>query len=158
MADTPFNGRLRRVVVGLDGSEGSERALGVVVDLATACGAEVVAVHAVEPRVHTAALGGLEAARLPTEVAEEWYGRLREDLDGRWSQPLRDAGLRCRTLLVDGDPAGVLIDVARREHADLVVTGTRGRGGFAEAMLGSVSHHLTHHSPVPVLVVPDPGR
>jgi nucleotide-binding universal stress UspA family protein len=47
-----------------------------------------------------------------------------------------------------------LLDIARRESADLVIVGSRGRGGFREMLLGGVGHHLTHHSPVPVVIVP----
>jgi nucleotide-binding universal stress UspA family protein len=48
----------------------------------------------------------------------------------------------------------MLIEIARTEGAELVVTGRRGRGGFAELLLGSTSHQLTHHVDRPLVIVP----
>jgi nucleotide-binding universal stress UspA family protein len=68
--------------------------------------------------------------------------------------PLRDRGVACRTLVETGNPAEVLNRVAVQEDADLVVVGRRGRGGFAEMLLGSVPHALAHHSTRPLVIVP----
>ena len=55
-----------------------------------------------------------------------------------------------------GSAALVLI---REGHAsDLLVVGSRGHGGFAGLVLGSVSSQLAHHAPCPVVIVPDPAR
>jgi len=59
-----------------------------------------------------------------------------------------------RTEVVDGYPPKVIIDVAAREAADLVVTGRRGLGGFKELLLGSTSNHLSHHLDRALLIVP----
>ncbi len=53
-----------------------------------------------------------------------------------------------------GDPAEVLIDTAKRKHADAIVAGRRGRGRLAGLLLGSVSQKLTCLAPCPVIVVP----
>ena len=60
-------------------------------------------------------------------------------------------GARVRPLVVRGNAARVLLDAAR--GADLLVLGTRGYGGFAEALLGSVSQHCVHHAACPVVIV-----
>lgn len=50
--------------------------------------------------------------------------------------------------------APTLIAIANQVHADLIVTGSRGLGGFGELLLGSVSHQLVLHAQVPVVVIP----
>jgi nucleotide-binding universal stress UspA family protein len=54
-------------------------------------------------------------------------------------------------VVAEGHPAQVLIEAAA--DADLLVVGSRGYGGFASALLGSVSQHCTHHAPCPVVVI-----
>jgi nucleotide-binding universal stress UspA family protein len=61
--------------------------------------------------------------------------------------------LTVETRLVDGSPVDVLVQESR--HVELVVVGTRGRGGFAGMLLGSTSDGILHHAKGPVLVVPD---
>lgn len=56
--------------------------------------------------------------------------------------------------LVEGHPVGILIEASA--HADLLVVGSRGHGGFVGALLGSVSHRCVAHAACPVVVVPPP--
>jgi hypothetical protein len=60
-----------------------------------------------------------------------------------------------RKLICDGAVAGLL---AEAKGADLLVVGSRGRGGFAGLLLGSVSQEVAHHAPCPVVVVPPAGN
>jgi nucleotide-binding universal stress UspA family protein len=71
-----------------------------------------------------------------------------------WCAPLAAAGVRHREVMVVGRAARVLLDVADREGADLVVTGRRGLNTLGELVLGSVSHNLVHASKRPVVLVP----
>ncbi|MET1021251.1 MAG: universal stress protein [Arthrobacter sp.] len=61
--------------------------------------------------------------------------------------------LTVETQLVDGSPVDMLVEASR--HVELVVVGTRGRGGFAGMLLGSTSDGILHHAKGPILVVPD---
>src|SRR5204862_2351956 len=63
-------------------------------------------------------------------------------------------GVEVHKAIAEGPPDTVLREVAA--HADLLVVGPRGRGGFTELLLGSVSSQVTHHAPCPVTVVPPP--
>ena len=55
----------------------------------------------------------------------------------------------------EGNPAKILLEAA--DGADLLVVGSRGHGGFAEALLGSVSQHCVHHAPCPVVIIRGPS-
>ena len=59
---------------------------------------------------------------------------------------------------MEGGAAGVLVDLARDERADLLVVGSRGHGGFEGLLLGSVSATLAHHTPCPLAIVPPAAR
>ena len=66
---------------------------------------------------------------------------------------LDSRGIAAKGIVEDGDPRIALVDLARREHADLVVVGSHGRTGLARLVLGSVASHVTTHAPCSVLVV-----
>ena len=142
---------LQRLLVGTDGSEAAIRAVAWAASLARQLDAEVIAVHVFT--FDPAQLSD-DLVVLPEEEMERLKEKSRSFLDGTWSAPLRSAGARFRTLLETGNAARALLDAAKREGADLIIVGSRGRGGFREMLLGSVGHHLTHHSPVPVVIVP----
>jgi nucleotide-binding universal stress UspA family protein len=144
--------RPRRIVVGLDGSEGSSRALQWVVDTAKPLDAEVVTVHV----HHLAAYLPAPRGVTPPMDTETWQEELQRTFTTDWCAPLRKAGVRYRPVFDDGTApaASALMRIAQQEGADMIVVGSRGLGGFAELLLGSVSHQLAHHSPIPVVIVP----
>jgi nucleotide-binding universal stress UspA family protein len=146
----------KRILVGLDGSSGSARALRWAIEMAKLLGAEIVAVYVVELLSPTAVGYGLA----PIEFPDGWLDDLRRQFETQWSAPLKEAGLHYRTVFETGarGPAPTLIAVADEVHADLIVTGSRGLGGFGELLLGSVSHQLVQHAPVPVVVIPSQHR
>ena len=145
---------IRRIVVGVDGSPHAAHALSWAAQLALALDAEVVAVHAVDPRLFVPVIQAL-GPPAPPAVDREWYDEVRDAFEKDWVSPLRAAGVHYRTRMIDGTPALALVDAAVAEDADLLVVGSRGRGGFAGLVLGSVSTHVVHHAHRPVVVVPD---
>jgi nucleotide-binding universal stress UspA family protein len=142
---------IQRVVVGIDGSAGSAAALRWAARLARAAGAEVIAVHVVEPDSYD-----VRPIGLPRTILNEagWRDAVREELQMTWCRPLAEAGVRHRVLIEEGHAGPCLAEVAQDERADLVVTGRRGLSGLAELVQGSVSAYLTHHAPCPVAAVP----
>jgi nucleotide-binding universal stress UspA family protein len=141
----------RRILVGVDGSESAARAVAWCAEHAPAFDAEVVAVHAVEEPVYPLPTIAYVAVPPLDEAARAELHRLLEE---EWCAPLREAGVRHRAVLADGPPAAVILQLAEEEDVDLVVTGRRGRGGFAELLLGSTSHHVSHHVRRPLVIVP----
>lgn len=147
--------RSPKIVIGLDGSAGSIHALQWAIDMAKRLGGEIVAVHVDNPQIYVPAPMGI----LPPAETLQQRSDLAEAFASEWCLPLRKAGIRFRATLEEGTPIGaVLIEVAIREGAEMIVVGTRGLTVVTEFLLGSVSHQVAHHSPIPVVIVPPAVR
>ncbi|HMJ39951.1 MAG TPA: universal stress protein [Verrucomicrobiae bacterium] len=142
------NSVIRRIVVGVEGSESSTAALKWTARLAKTLGSQVIAVYAVDvPAYYPEPYG------LPVQFDTEWRAAIESEFENKWCKPLKAAGVKYRAVIEDGRAASVITDVADRENADIVVVGRRGRSGVAELLLGSTSHELVLHSRRPVLVI-----
>ena len=138
-----------KIVVGVDGSEVSLRAVAWCAKYAGALGAEVIAVHAVELPVYPSTVGFIP---MPVYMPAD-REKLEKVLVDEWSEPLARANVPFRTVLEEGNPTEVIRETAEAEDADLVVVGRRGLGGFGELLLGSTSHALSHHLKRPILIL-----
>jgi nucleotide-binding universal stress UspA family protein len=139
---------VRRVVVGVDGTEGSRRALEWVARLAAATGAEVVAAHVLTYNREF-------AKDLSLDTMRTWRSELRDELQTRWIEPLINAAVTHRTVLVEDDsPATGLLRTCHEEQADLIVVGAKSHRGLGDRILGGVSYRITHAARLPVVVVP----
>jgi nucleotide-binding universal stress UspA family protein len=136
---------LKRIVVGVDGSEAAAAALAWAGRLARRVGAEVVVAHAFQP----------EESEVPLDRYDELQAQAETRLAGEWTTPLTDSGAPYRILLLSGAP-DVLLNAAETEHADLLVVGPRGHGRFAGLHIGSVAHYLARHTTRPLAIVPAP--
>lgn len=136
------------VLVGIDGSPASLRAADWAAAYAQVhgFGLHLVCSYAV-PSFTTAALDGGYAALDDTAIADGARAVLDEAV-----ARLTPVGLRMTSAVATGDAAAVLVDLSRGAAA--VVVGTRGRGGFAERLLGTVSSALPAHAHCPTIVVP----
>jgi len=140
-----------KIVVGVDGSEPSNRAVKWCATYAGVLDAEIVVVHSIDMPVYTSLIpGSFPVAQLVPQDFDE----LRERITLVWCAPLAKANVPFRVVLMSTGPAPAIIEVAKTEQADLVVTGRRGGGGFAELVLGSTSRALTHHLDCPLVLVP----
>jgi nucleotide-binding universal stress UspA family protein len=132
------------VVAGVDGSPTSIRALGAAFDEASWRGARLVAVHSWQDSDYVP-----EYVALGAEPAEEERARvLAESLAG-WQEKYPD--VEVERVVVKDRPRHQLLE--RSATAQLVVVGSRGRGGFKGLLLGSTSQALVYHAGCPVLVV-----
>jgi nucleotide-binding universal stress UspA family protein len=138
------------MLVGVDGSESSHRAVAWCAAHATALDANVIAVHAIEVPVHAL----LPDAYAPPAYADLDREKIREVLREQWCSQLNAANVPFDAEVIEGYPADVIIEAARRAEADLVVIGRRGLGGFKKLLLGSTSHHLSHHLDHTLVIVP----
>lgn len=137
----------RTVVVGVDGSEGAQRALRFAIDEAAAHDWRVMLVHGVDVGLSAADPYGGGA------VLEQLQQSGRAALDAAAAEVVK-AGLEASTKLEVGSPAYALIDAAK--GAAMLVVGSRGHGGFMGLLLGSVSSACVHHAHCPIVVVPKP--
>ena len=137
------------IVVGVDGSPSSMSALRWAIRQAALTGAAVDAVIAWYYPAATVGYGwaptGADAGFDFRETAEKVLAGAIASAVG----PGSSVGVRAR--VVEGNPAQVLLDAC--DSADLLVVGSRGHGGFTEALLGSVSQHCVHHAHCPVVVI-----
>jgi nucleotide-binding universal stress UspA family protein len=146
---------LKRVLVGLDGSEAAAAARWAA-EAVQDCGGEVLAVHAVEtfPVVRQAAQSAGRGLGILSSGVTDREEESSRALDERWCRPLRDAGVPYRTVLEEADPVQALLDTARREDADLIVVGHQGGTGFLHRLFRELSDQLIDHAERPVVVVP----
>ncbi len=141
--------KMKRIVVGLDGSPESVRALDWAADFSEITGAEITAVTVFDAGPYMS--WGVSPVYVPD--FEQLRTGLHDELES-WCEPLRLRGVTYRALVRDGSAAEELLKEADAEPTDLIVVGSRGRGGFRELVMGSVAHHVTQNSRHPVLIVP----
>ena len=135
------------VLVGVDGSPTGERALAVAFDEASLRGAPLVALHAWSD-VRADAWFGETSGWSWQEVEQHQHAVLAERLAG-WQEQYPDVAID--RVVVRDQPVRYLVE--RGADAQLIVVGSRGRGGFTGMLLGSTSQALLHTAPRPLLVV-----
>ncbi|BBC91710.1 universal stress protein [Streptomyces griseofuscus] len=138
-----------RIVVGVDGSEGSKQALNWAVRQAELTGGWVEAVIAWDvPQFH-GALGWMPPSSSDEAALE---GRARSEVTSAVEEAVAaHPTVQVSTVARYGTPAGVLLEASR--DAALLVVGSRGLGGFKGLLLGSVAQHCVQHAHCPVLVL-----
>ena len=144
-------GSTPRIVVGIDGSEGSRAALAAAIDEAARTGAEVEAVA-----TYAQADYWTDLSSVVPPSHEQIVGDLQERTRALVAEVLADAregasAVPVRAEVFQGPAAEVLVH--RAASADLLVVGSRGRGEFRGLLLGSVALHCAMHAACPVLVV-----
>jgi nucleotide-binding universal stress UspA family protein len=134
----------RNVVTAYDGSEGAKAALEVAARLAATDGASLTLVHSVARPV------GMDPP-IPRQPDPEQVAEGRHLVEHAIAN--LDPALGASPWIASGPPGEAILAVADEIGADLIVTGSRGRGRLARTVLGSVSTHLVQNSGCDVLVV-----
>ena len=151
----------RPVLFCYDGSEGSKAALSVAVELVMHP-ADAVVLVVWTPVALQLARGGSLLAAVPNEGEmdeEESAAAQRLADEGAEAARRRGYNASARIARANESVAKTIREVAREIDACLIVCGQRGRGAFASAVLGSVSHQLSAHAERPVLIAPQhPAR
>jgi nucleotide-binding universal stress UspA family protein len=139
------------VVVGIDGSASATAALRWSAAEARLRGSRLLVVHAWTPVYTDVLLGG---GFSPSRANGSEMHKAAEDLLVRATAGLDAEGVEIEYRAVEGSAPEVLIAAAA--EGDLLVVGSRGRGGFAGLLLGSVSQQCAHHASCPVVIVHAP--
>ncbi len=139
---------LRRIVVGVDGSPSAEIALRHAIRQARAWDAELVAVAGVPVGAGAGLLAWLPASIDHEQVLADVTEGLNVIIDRHEAE---HPGLTIKRIVLDGTGAELLTEFSTA--SDLIVVGSRGRGGFRGLLLGSTSQAVLHHSACPVMVV-----
>ncbi len=141
---------LTRILCPTDFSEVSTKAEAYATSLARYYGAALHLLHVDPPTPVMAPYG-----EMPVDVRlfEDQRQQAEHDLAAARDRA-RAAGVAADASIRGGYPAREVLDVADREHSDLIVLGTHGRGGFEHLLLGSVAEKVMRKAPCPVMVVP----
>lgn len=150
-------GRYKKIVVPIDGSGWSERAVPHAVDLARISQGEIILLHVFKPPLYeyqdTLALAG----------EDNQISQIRDDIKQRLKalrSQLRSEGVDCRVQVIEAvGIASQICDYIKEEDADLVVMSTHGRSGLSRFVFGSVAHKVMQEVDIPVLLIrPDKGE
>ncbi|MFM7795776.1 MAG: universal stress protein [Candidatus Nitrosotenuis sp.] len=137
--------KIKRIIVPMDGSKTSFRALAEAIEVARACHATILGIHSIP---------FLPADFMPSVVPYKIYqkkeaGKFFEDAKNRSAK----LGILFSYAITYGSPVEQILAIAKKKKADLIVMGARGKGRVSELFLGSVSNAVLHKSSVPVLLV-----
>jgi nucleotide-binding universal stress UspA family protein len=149
-----MQGRYKKIVVPIDGSGLSQRAIPHAVDIARANQSEIILLHVFRPPAreyaNIIALAGQESQiDVVREQTKQYLIGLRTEL--------RDEGIECRVQMIEGASAAhLIVDYINGEEVDLVVMSTRGHTGLARMVFGSVANTVMQSVRVPcMLIYPD---
>ena len=138
---------ISKILVPVDGSDNSLRALDQALFLAKSTGASITAMHVIEspPTVY------VESQKLLNELLANYRKESAKILD-KCKEIAQKQGLKIETVLAEGDAASNINGYADKESFDLIVIGSRGLGKLKSAILGSTSNKVLHHSKGTVMI------
>jgi nucleotide-binding universal stress UspA family protein len=147
---------IEKILLATDGSATAMKAAALAADVATCCKAEVIVLSVAQPVAYSDFApmyggGGIDP-ELYAGLVDEWTKLARSEADEQ-TEVLQRQGVKA-SAVVEVSPSvdASIIEVAEREHADLIVMGTHGRSALARAVLGSVADRVVRNGSVPVLL------
>ncbi|HXV88264.1 MAG TPA: universal stress protein [Nitrososphaeraceae archaeon] len=140
-----------KILVPVDGSEISYRALNAALFFSEKLGSEITVIHVMEdiPITH------IESQKLLNDMLEISVAckQQGQDILSKCSETAKNKGLMVNTILLKGNPASKVLDFCKNGKYDVIILGSRGRGKIKEIILGSVSSKILHNSSCPVLLI-----
>jgi nucleotide-binding universal stress UspA family protein len=139
---------MKKIIIATDGSSHAQEAVAFGLELASEQEAEVTFVHVLPPDEFAAGRLGPAIPIQHREPMDESEAALKDA-----AEAAEKAGVSYKLERISGTPVEAIIALADEQDADLIVTGSHGRGAIGSALLGSVSTQLVKHAKRPVLVV-----
>ena len=142
----------KHILLATDGSQASEHAAALAVDLARSQGAKLMAIYVIDPYPYMM-MGEVNPYGLQAymSAAQEVAAQAHAAVDGLCKQGATPVPLQVR-LIENVAAASGILECAQEAGADLIVVGSHGRSGIMRLMLGSVASRVVAESKVPVLV------
>ena len=137
-----------KILLCVDSSEHSRNAVKAIASQCRPQESEVQVLHVLQPMAISAA-PQMDPMYTP-ELQQE--GTEAKKLVDCIAAELRSAGFRAETLLAKGDVRETIVDAAQKWHAELIVVGSRGKGGLRRLLLGSVAEFVARHASCSVLI------
>jgi nucleotide-binding universal stress UspA family protein len=139
---------LSKILVPVDGSENSLRALDHAIYLAKKTGANITVMNVIEnpPTVY------VESQKLLNELLANFRAEAANILD-KCKQIAEKSDVKIETVIGEGDAASTIVGYAQKGAFDTIIIGRRGLGRFKEMMLGSISNKVLHHAKCTVMIV-----
>lgn len=139
----------KKILIAVDDSPYSARAVGIGFSLARAVGAEVALVHVVDIALMA---GDMMSGALAPEIIQT----VKESGESLLSEMIKTygEGVDIKTYMPDDRPVHGILATAEEFQPDLLILGTHGRSGLDHLLMGSVAEHVVRKSSWPVLVVP----
>jgi nucleotide-binding universal stress UspA family protein len=138
-----------RILVPVDGSDASMRALKLAGELAKGLGVSIEVVSVLD----LSQVDVYDSFYLTETQLEELQEKVKEEVLEKARSAVPE-GVECDAQLLRGRAEKVLDDEADKPGVRMIVIGRTGKGAFERVVQGSVSRHLTAHSPVPITIVP----
>ncbi len=137
-----------KILVPVDGSENSYRSLNHALFLHSKIKSHLTILYVIEVPpfvIFQSQLIDSIMAQLEKEAS---------DVLGRCKDKAKEYDTQCETIILEGsNPGSLIIDYSENNSFDFIVMGSRGKGTFKNALLGSVTNRVLHHSKTPVLVI-----
>ncbi len=147
---------IKEVMIATDGSETSERAAKVGIDIARRSGGRVTAIYVVDV-FRLAHLPGYAAFPGLKDKLMELMQKEGREATADVEKHALEAGISCQKIVAEGDPADELLRISGKAGMDLLIMGSVGRTGLTRFLLGSVAEKVVRRSAVPVLLIPGGG-
>jgi nucleotide-binding universal stress UspA family protein len=138
---------VQKIIVAYDGSTFAQKAIDKAVELAKKEETEIICVNVIEEYCP------IGLTEIDCTIVREMQTKESNAITVNALEEFKKAGVNARVIIETGSPAEMIIEVAKREGADMIIAASHGKHGAKKFAFGSATARLIEHSPVPVLVM-----